>query len=127
MNFINKLSAAWTANNSLLCVGLDPDVATLEHDVVGAGGELGLRLGCLLHGPHYSSTMSPPFGTTASTASLFSTAAAKDAAESASPWVTKTRFRPSRSGQSHWRSFGRSACAEYDVHPPGCRMPGGSC
>ncbi|MET3130903.1 orotidine-5'-phosphate decarboxylase [Oxalobacteraceae bacterium GrIS 1.11] len=26
MNFINKLSAAWTANNSLLCVGLDPDL-----------------------------------------------------------------------------------------------------
>ena len=29
MNFINKLSAAWTSNNSLLCVGLDPDVARL--------------------------------------------------------------------------------------------------
>ena len=27
MNFINKLSAAWTTNNSLLCVGLDPDLA----------------------------------------------------------------------------------------------------
>ncbi|HYC43005.1 MAG TPA: orotidine-5'-phosphate decarboxylase [Noviherbaspirillum sp.] len=27
MTFIDKLSAAWTANNSLLCVGLDPDVA----------------------------------------------------------------------------------------------------
>src|ERR1041384_6453658 len=26
MTFINKLSAAWAANNSLLCVGLDPDV-----------------------------------------------------------------------------------------------------
>ena len=26
---MNKLSAAWTANNSLLCVGLDPDVARL--------------------------------------------------------------------------------------------------
>jgi orotidine-5'-phosphate decarboxylase len=26
VNFINKLSAAWTSNNSLLCVGLDPDV-----------------------------------------------------------------------------------------------------
>ncbi|RJX30216.1 MAG: orotidine-5'-phosphate decarboxylase [Oxalobacter sp.] len=26
MTFINKLSAAWKANNSLLCVGLDPDV-----------------------------------------------------------------------------------------------------
>lgn len=29
MNFINKLSAAWTANDSLLCVGLDPDMARL--------------------------------------------------------------------------------------------------
>ena len=27
MNFINKLSAAWASNNSLLCVGLDPDLA----------------------------------------------------------------------------------------------------
>ncbi|MDL2355390.1 MAG: orotidine-5'-phosphate decarboxylase [Pseudomonadota bacterium] len=27
MNFINKLSAAWTTNDSLLCVGLDPDLA----------------------------------------------------------------------------------------------------
>lgn len=27
MNFIDKLSAAWTSNNSLLCVGLDPDLA----------------------------------------------------------------------------------------------------
>ena len=29
MTFINKLSAAWTANDSLLCVGLDPDMAKL--------------------------------------------------------------------------------------------------
>ncbi len=29
MNFINKLSAAWSSNNSLLCVGLDPDTARL--------------------------------------------------------------------------------------------------
>ena len=29
MTFINKLSAAWTANDSLLCVGLDPDLAKL--------------------------------------------------------------------------------------------------
>ena len=29
MNFINKLSAAWTANDSLLCVGLDPDMDKL--------------------------------------------------------------------------------------------------
>jgi len=27
VNFIDKLSAAWTRNDSLLCVGLDPDVA----------------------------------------------------------------------------------------------------
>ncbi|GAB3538929.1 orotidine-5'-phosphate decarboxylase [Noviherbaspirillum agri] len=27
MTFIEKLTAAWTANNSLLCVGLDPDIA----------------------------------------------------------------------------------------------------
>lgn len=27
MNFIDKLSAAWTRNDSLLCVGLDPDLA----------------------------------------------------------------------------------------------------
>jgi orotidine-5'-phosphate decarboxylase len=27
VNFIDKLSAAWTSNNSLLCVGLDPDLA----------------------------------------------------------------------------------------------------
>ena len=26
MTFIQKLSTAWTANNSLLCVGLDPDI-----------------------------------------------------------------------------------------------------
>jgi orotidine-5'-phosphate decarboxylase len=29
VNFINKLSAAWTANDSLLCVGLDPDIDKL--------------------------------------------------------------------------------------------------
>ena len=27
VNFIEKLNAAWTANNSLLCVGLDPDIS----------------------------------------------------------------------------------------------------
>ncbi|WP_343732175.1 orotidine-5'-phosphate decarboxylase [Duganella sp.] len=39
MTFINKLSAAWTANDSLLCVGLDPDMAKLpaqfQHDPQG--------------------------------------------------------------------------------------------
>ncbi|AKU22198.1 orotidine-5'-phosphate decarboxylase [Massilia sp. MB5] len=29
MTFMNKLNAAWAANNSLLCVGLDPDMARL--------------------------------------------------------------------------------------------------
>jgi orotidine-5'-phosphate decarboxylase len=29
VNFIDKLSAAWTANQSLLCVGLDPDLDKL--------------------------------------------------------------------------------------------------
>ena len=33
MNFINKLSAAWTSNNSLLCVGLDPDVQRLPAEL----------------------------------------------------------------------------------------------
>ena len=33
MTFINKLAAAWTANNSLLCVGLDPDLAKLPAEL----------------------------------------------------------------------------------------------
>jgi orotidine-5'-phosphate decarboxylase len=36
VNFINKLSAAWTANDSLLCVGLDPDLAKLPAAMQGA-------------------------------------------------------------------------------------------
>jgi orotidine-5'-phosphate decarboxylase len=35
VNFINKLSAAWTANDSLLCVGLDPDIAKLPPQLQG--------------------------------------------------------------------------------------------
>lgn len=35
MTFIEKLSAAWTANNSLLCVGLDPDVSRFPADLAG--------------------------------------------------------------------------------------------
>ncbi len=35
MNFINKLSAAWTRNDSLLCVGLDPDLARLPASLQG--------------------------------------------------------------------------------------------
>ena len=36
MNFIDKLSAAWTANQSLLCVGLDPDLDKLPAALRGA-------------------------------------------------------------------------------------------
>jgi orotidine-5'-phosphate decarboxylase len=35
MTFINKLAAAWTANNSLLCVGLDPDLAKFPAHLQG--------------------------------------------------------------------------------------------
>ncbi|MFZ6658367.1 orotidine-5'-phosphate decarboxylase [Undibacterium sp. TJN19] len=35
MTFIDKLSAAWTANNSLLCVGLDPDIARFPAELAG--------------------------------------------------------------------------------------------
>jgi orotidine-5'-phosphate decarboxylase len=35
VNFINKLSAAWTANDSLLCVGLDPDLEKLPQHLRG--------------------------------------------------------------------------------------------
>lgn len=35
MTFINKLSAAWSANNSLLCVGLDPDVTKFPAHLQG--------------------------------------------------------------------------------------------
>jgi orotidine-5'-phosphate decarboxylase len=35
MNFIDKLSAAWASNNSLLCVGLDPDQARLPAHLRG--------------------------------------------------------------------------------------------
>ena len=35
MNFINKLSAAWTRNNSLLCVGLDPDLSRFPAHLQG--------------------------------------------------------------------------------------------
>jgi orotidine-5'-phosphate decarboxylase len=33
MTFIAKLSAAWEMHNSLLCVGLDPDLAKFPHDL----------------------------------------------------------------------------------------------
>ncbi|RJG25061.1 orotidine-5'-phosphate decarboxylase [Massilia cavernae] len=35
MNFIDKLSAAWTTNNSLLCVGLDPDLSRFPSHLQG--------------------------------------------------------------------------------------------
>lgn len=35
MTFIDKLSAAWTRNNSLLCVGLDPDPARFPAQLQG--------------------------------------------------------------------------------------------
>ncbi|MGZ8303872.1 MAG: orotidine-5'-phosphate decarboxylase [Telluria sp.] len=35
MKFIDKLSAAWTTNNSLLCVGLDPDLSRFPAHLQG--------------------------------------------------------------------------------------------
>lgn len=35
MNFIDKLSAAWASNDSLLCVGLDPDLARFPAQLRG--------------------------------------------------------------------------------------------
>lgn len=35
MTFLQKLSTAWTANNSLLCVGLDPDVNKFPAELSG--------------------------------------------------------------------------------------------
>lgn len=35
MNFIEKLAAAWQSNNSLLCVGLDPDLGKLPAALQG--------------------------------------------------------------------------------------------
>jgi orotidine-5'-phosphate decarboxylase len=35
MNFIDKLNAAWSRNDSLLCVGLDPDTARLPAHLQG--------------------------------------------------------------------------------------------
>ncbi|HYD78718.1 MAG TPA: orotidine-5'-phosphate decarboxylase [Paucimonas sp.] len=33
MKFTDKLAAAWSANDSLLCVGLDPDLAKIPEDI----------------------------------------------------------------------------------------------
>lgn len=38
VNFIDKLSAAWASNQSLLCVGLDPDLARLPAQLQGPQG-----------------------------------------------------------------------------------------
>lgn len=35
MTFIEKLSTAWTTNNSLLCVGLDPDIKRFPAELAG--------------------------------------------------------------------------------------------
>lgn len=35
MTFLQKLSSAWTTNNSLLCVGLDPDVNKFPAELAG--------------------------------------------------------------------------------------------
>ncbi|MGZ3159919.1 MAG: orotidine 5'-phosphate decarboxylase / HUMPS family protein, partial [Burkholderiaceae bacterium] len=35
MTFIEQLNAAWVANNSLLCVGLDPDVSKFPAELQG--------------------------------------------------------------------------------------------
>jgi orotidine-5'-phosphate decarboxylase len=35
MTFLEKLSAAWSANNSLLCVGLDPDMGKFPAELKG--------------------------------------------------------------------------------------------
>ena len=43
--FIRKLEAAWQANNSLLCVGLDPDLKRFPaHLVLGDRAQFGRRL-----------------------------------------------------------------------------------
>jgi orotidine-5'-phosphate decarboxylase len=40
VNFIDKLAAAWRANDSLLCVGLDPDPARLPAPLRGKPGAI---------------------------------------------------------------------------------------
>ncbi|MBC3872037.1 orotidine-5'-phosphate decarboxylase [Undibacterium flavidum] len=40
MTFLQKLSSAWTANNSLLCVGLDPDVNKFPAELAGQSGAI---------------------------------------------------------------------------------------
>ncbi|HBD33644.1 MAG TPA: orotidine 5'-phosphate decarboxylase, partial [Cupriavidus sp.] len=40
MTFTEQLSAAWQRNDSLLCVGLDPDPAKLPLSMTGTGGAI---------------------------------------------------------------------------------------
>lgn len=40
MSFIDKLSAAWKSNNSLVCVGLDPDPSRFPESVAGNDEEI---------------------------------------------------------------------------------------
>ncbi len=40
MRFTEQLAAAWQRNNSLLCVGLDPDPARLPASLTGTGGAI---------------------------------------------------------------------------------------
>lgn len=40
MRFIEQLQAAWQNNDSLLCVGLDPDPARLPPSMIGSGGAI---------------------------------------------------------------------------------------
>ncbi|WP_020204305.1 MULTISPECIES: orotidine-5'-phosphate decarboxylase [Cupriavidus] len=40
MNFTEQLAEAWQRNDSLLCVGLDPDPAKLPLSMTGAGGAI---------------------------------------------------------------------------------------
>jgi len=39
-NFITTLDAAWQANDSLLCVGIDPDLARLPRQLAGRSGAI---------------------------------------------------------------------------------------
>ena len=39
-NFITTLDAAWQANDSLLCVGIDPDLARLPRQLAGRSGSI---------------------------------------------------------------------------------------
>ena len=44
MTFTEQLAAAWQRNDSLLCVGLDPDPQKLPLSLTGAGGAIFTRM-----------------------------------------------------------------------------------